>query len=261
MAAWSWTREQVTPDDVLDAAGTIPVTTNRITLDLTATWTPARRYLDWATAALGRGGDDGWDAAAFWAKRAVCRQMDGILAHNHLGCFLGKNNEKKSEYLTGLKVPALALVRDLVIDPRNAIEHAYELATEGQARRACEVAQLFLGATDQEASTPAIVALGWSVNFREAMCATPGKEFQGIEVELTREHGPMLLILGYPGAPEVLILLPQGALLRVCPLKEFMSEQVMALNGRLRECLKSESYSSRPLGPAFLAALNEQLGL
>jgi hypothetical protein len=187
--------------------------------------------------------------------------MDGLLAHNHFGCFHGSNNQKKSEYLAALKVPGLALVRDLVIDPRNDIEHAYELATADQARRACELAELFLGATDQEAATPAILARGWNVNFRETRSVVPGKECHIIQLDLTKDHAPMLLILGYPDAPEVLVTLPREETLRTCPLKDFAPDQVLKLNATLREWPKPNSFCSRSVEPDFLAILKEQLKL
>jgi hypothetical protein len=256
---WEWTREQATPDDVLDAAKTIPITNNRILMNLTCRWVEATRYLTWAGAALQRGGEDGWDSAAGWAKRAVCRQMDCILANNHLGNFLGKNYKDKAGYLTQLKVPGLAALRELVIDPRNEIEHAYELATEEQARRAYDVAELFLGATQQESDTLAVVALGWSVDFAEARSTAPGKEGHWIDLRLSKGNGPMLLILGYPDNPETVIVLPGEETLRSCPLRAFSSDQAIALNGKLRKCLKPGSYSSRTIDKTFLRALKEQL--
>jgi hypothetical protein len=251
MFDWTWTREKVSPSEILDAARTIPVSNNRVTMDLTSRWVPARQYLEWARSALGRGGEDGWDSASSLAKRSVCRQIDGILAHNHLGCFHGHNYEKKSEYLAELKVPALALLRDFVIDPRNDIEHAYRLATGDQARRAMEVAEVFIAATSEEAGTPAIMALGWNVNVSEFMSSTSGKEQHVIKFVLTKNHSPMLLISGYPDAPEATIIHPKEEALRMCPLKEFKSHETIKLNTRLRECLKSTSYTSRSLSEAF----------
>src|SRR4051794_35566601 len=102
MVEWEWNRSQVGPAEVLDAARTMSAKKDRVNADLTTTWADAGRYLAWATAALSRGGDDGWDAAAGWAKRAVCRRMDGILVNNHLGRFVGQNNEKKAGYLARL---------------------------------------------------------------------------------------------------------------------------------------------------------------
>lgn len=230
-------------------------------MDLTCRWTPARQYLEWARAAVKRGEHDGWDTGLGLAKRAACRQMDGILAHNHLGCFHGTNYKKKTEYLADLRIPGLALLRDLVIDPRNDIEHAYELATQEQAERACDVAELFLGATDTEAGTPAIMALGWNVNVHESICTAPGKEHHILKLELKKDHSPMLVIVGYPDAPETLVINPAEETVGGCPLQHFTSDQVLTLNAKLRECLTSQNYSSRSVSESFLVALREQLQL
>jgi hypothetical protein len=187
MVPWDWTRETVTPEDILDAAKTMPATDKRIVMNLTRGWVAATRYLEWACAALQRGGDDGWDTASSLAKRAVCRRIDGILANNHLGCFHGNNYKKKAEYLAELKIPGL-LVRNLVIDPRNDIEHAYELATEDQARNACEVAELFLRSTTAEADLPATVTLGWTANIGVSNCTLNGKDHLVVKVDLTTAH-------------------------------------------------------------------------
>jgi hypothetical protein len=261
MVTWEWTKQPVEPEDILDAAKAIPVTSDRIVMSLTGCWTSAGRLLEWACAALNRGTDDGWDTASSLAKRAVCRQMDGILAHNHLGCFHGENYKKKAGYLAALKMPGLTLLRDLVIDPRNDIEHAYEVATEDQARQACEVAELFLGATEKEAQIPAILALGWNVSSSESISTAPGQEFHRIEIKLTKEHEPMLFIKGYPSEPEVLVIYPKEETVSTCPLKKFKPEQVMTLNARLRECLKSDGFTQRSLSPAFVKAMKEQLKL
>ena len=105
------------------------------------------------------------------------------------------------------------------------------------------------------------MALGWNVSINESICAVAGQEHHILKVALTKRHSPMLLIIGYPDAPEVMIILPGEETLRACPLKEFKSDQVIRLNARLPECLKSESYSSQSLSPAFLNALREQLKL
>lgn len=261
MVEWKWTRNEVQPEDILDAARAIAVTTTRITIDLTSDWVKARRYLEWATATLSHGGEQAWDSAAGWAKRAVCRQMDGILAHNHLGRFLGQNYKKKAEYLTRLKVPGLSLLRDLVIDPRNDIEHAYALATEEQARRACELAELFLGATEPAVSLPAIAALGWSIDYSGAFCSKPGKEYERHDFTVKHHHGPTLLIDGYAKVAEVFVLHPKDEALSICPRDSFSSDQMIELNGRLRQCLASTSYSSRHFDRALMKTLRGQLGL
>jgi hypothetical protein len=263
MIDWEWTWEQANPDDVLDAARAISVTDRRMLMDLPAHWgwVSARVYLSWASGALERGGHDGWDAAAAYAKRAACRQMDGILANNHLSGVLGRNYKDKARFLADLKVPGLGALRELVIDPRNDIEHEYALATEDQARRAYDIAELFLGATDGEAETPAVLGLGWAVPTKQVISLQPGNEYHYVEFGLTRETGPLLLVDYYTAEPAVLVLLPQEQVLRHCPLRELQPEQAIALNRRLRECLQSSSYSSMGVTEEVMKQLKEQFKL
>jgi len=235
MADWAWTKEAVGPADILDAVKTIEANRVQITMKLDRAWTPARRYLEWAYSALQRGGEDGWDTASSLAKRAVCRRMDGILVNNHLGCFLGKNNEKKAEYLAQLRLPGLTLLRDLVIDPRNDIEHAYELATENQATHACEAADLFLRSTKEQDELPAVVSLGWPFHMQFQDWISLETRTQMVTADLQRSHNPTILITGYPDAAEVMILLPQEETLRTCLLQKFTSEQALNLNARFRQ--------------------------
>ena len=261
MVVWNWKREAASPEDILDAAKTIPSAGIRLVMDLSAKWIPARRYYDWACAALQRGGEDGWDTASSLAKRAVCRRMDGILAHNHLSCFLGRNNEKKAELLAELRVPALTLLRDLVIDPRNDIEHAYEPATQKQSRHACEAADLFLTSTDVEAEKPVVIALGWTASIGMPDRERDGKKESYLKVELTKGNAPTLLITGYPADPKVDILLPQEETIRTCGLKAFNGKQALELNSRLRECLRAESFTQWNLSPEGVGRLSECLNL
>src|SRR6185369_9800276 len=88
---WHWQKKTVPAQEIIDSAATMRVCSQLLTMDFTLRWVDARRYLSWAFDALQRGGEDGWDSAAGWAERAVCRQMDGLLVQNHLRCFLGKN--------------------------------------------------------------------------------------------------------------------------------------------------------------------------
>ena len=261
MIQWQWTWEHVEPDDVLDAARTIETNSYRVTIDLASHWVDARRYLGWASLALSRGGEEAWDSAAGWAKRAVCRRMDGILVHNHLGDFLGRNYKKKAEYLMELEVPGLSLLQDMVIDPRNDIEHSYAVATEGQARRAHDLAELFLGATEVESAIPLIVALGWNVSYRGQSCSKPGQEYEVHEFSLDHERPPMLLIDGYCPVPEALVIHPRDETVLACPRRSFSSAQITELNARVRQCLASANYSSRFFSRALMKTLRDQLRL
>ena len=257
---WEWTREELDPEDILDAARTIEVNSSQITVDTTSHWVNTRRYLDWASVAISRGGEDAWDSAAGWAKRAVCQRMDAILVHNHFGSFLGQNYKRKADYLTELNVPGSSLLRDLVIDPRNVIEHSYVLATEAHARRAYEVAQLFVDATEAEANIPAIAALGWNISHRHEACDIPGQKYDKHEFRLSHWQEPMLLIDSYSPDAEVFIINPKETVLGVCARDSFKSSQLTELNSMLRKCLDFTSYSSYRFDRSLMKTLRDQLG-
>jgi hypothetical protein len=261
MIAWEWTKQQVAPDDILDGARVIPGRGGETGVHLVDGWTSALTYLEWAKLAIERGGNDGWDSAAGWAKRAVCRQMDYILVHNHLQPFLGKSYKDKAGYLAALKVPGLPVLRDLVIDPRNDIEHVYALATKEQAETACHIAELFLGATEKEAKVPAILDLGWDFEWAGSITAGPEDVKHSVKVMLNKDHPPFITVVGYPDAPEAMILYPQDELVSVCPLRDFRSDQLLAFNDKLREQVRSESYSLRTVGLGFIRSICRELRL
>jgi hypothetical protein len=261
MIDWDWIRKDYEPADVLDAARDLEPTSSRVFADPTACWVKASTYLEWASAAITRGGDDAWDCAAGWSKRAVCCRMDAILVNNHFGSYLGHNYKKKAGYLSVLDVPGLSVLRDLVIDPRNDIEHSYTVASEAQAKRAFDIGQLFLGATEKMAAQMTIVAHGWNVNYRGGICDKRGHEFERHEFSLRRDQKPMLLIDSYSSSGDVFVLNPKDELLAICPLKRFAVAELISLNEHLRKCLAFDSYSSRQLAPKLMSTLRDQLRL
>lgn len=261
MIDWEWKREEIAPEDVLDAARTIGTNNSRITMELTSHWVDARRYLDWAVTAISRGGEDAWDCAAGWAKRAVCQRMDAILVHSHFGSFLGQNYGKKAEYLSAMNVPGLTVLREMIIDPRNDIEHSYVVAMEEHARRACELAQLFLRATEDTALTPAVLALGWNVSYHGKLCDKPGNEYEFHEFRLSHQNTPMLLIDSHSSEGVVFVLHPKEERLSVCPRRAFDSTHLIDLNAKLKKCFDFISYSQHQFTPTKMNALREHLRL
>jgi hypothetical protein len=258
---WEWTKKTVAPDDILDGARTIKGPIGSHGVRLTYHWISAERLLEWAKAALARGGNDGWDTAAGLAKRAVCRQMDSILVHSHLGHLLGQNYGKKAVYLASLNVLGLATLRELGIDPRNDIEHAYSLATEDQARRACDIAELFLGASARQAEAPAFLDLGWNFEWAGSPIAGAEDEQRSAKVKLEKDHPPFLFMNGYPDAPEAVILMPREKAADFCPLKEFKSEQALQLNEMITTRPDPENYSICTSGIGFFRSIARELKL
>jgi hypothetical protein len=115
---WNWAWIQKGPQEILDSSKTISTTGNILEINLVPQWPEPRVYLQWAEAALRAGGDSGWDSAAGWAKRAVCRRMDGFLVQRHLRYFLGKNYGEKAGLLARMGIPGLQSVRELVISAK-----------------------------------------------------------------------------------------------------------------------------------------------
>jgi hypothetical protein len=146
-----------------------------------------------------------------------------------------------------------------VIDPRNDIEHAYAPATKDQAETACHVAELFIGATEKAANLPAIMDLGWAFEFAGLFVAGPDAVDQSVRVTLKKDDPPFLIISGYPDSPEAIILYPRDELASVCPLARFCSDQLLALNDKLREQIRSGNYSLTTAGLGFIKSICREL--
>ncbi len=189
--------------------------------------------------------------------------MDGLLKNSRMMWFLGKNYKDKAEFLKKLGVPGLASIRDFVIDPRNDIEHEYQVATKENAERAIDIADLFLGATDAEARIPAIMSWGWSIRvWGEVVNYDAGRVKHGIGLECTKESKPMLLIHDYwTSDPKVLVIIPKDEAIQSCPLKEFRVDQLIELHKQMRQCLRLDTFQSRDFSEALRSALKDQAGI
>jgi hypothetical protein len=152
----------ITPDDLLDAARTIPLG-NVATCDWLSHWIPATVLLQWAERGLDEGEAYGLSNAVTYAKRAVACRIDVLVHYNHLlSCARSVFPDKIIALRqVGLSIPDV--VRELVIDPRNALEHHYEIPSQAVARRAVGIADLVVRATDAECQRSSIVAVAWNV--------------------------------------------------------------------------------------------------
>src|SRR5262249_20268005 len=119
MIDWTWRKEGVSPQEILDAVKTLPMGSNWYEMDLISEWIGAECYLFWASECLERNDQFGLDAAVCYAKRAVCRQIDGLMIQNHLQAFVGCKYPRKAEMLRQVGLPVRGIVQDLIIDTRN----------------------------------------------------------------------------------------------------------------------------------------------
>jgi hypothetical protein len=258
---WEWDWQKVSPPAIVDAARTICKSTSQVLVEMVPDWIPAARYLEWARVALDRNSDDGWDAAASLAKRAVCRQMDGVLLNNHLACVVRKKNRAKANALQQLGIPGLSLLQSLVIDPRNQLEHAYDLAAPEQARHAVDVADLFLRATEKRGNEKAGITLGWEMSRTERGSSEPGQEYHLIDYRLDKNHGPFLLVTVFEAPVRVIVACPQNETAVWCAMTDFQVEDALPLSRLLRSHASSTSTYKRGVSPTFIGALREQLKL
>jgi len=181
---------------------------------------------------------------------------------NHLGSFLRETYPRKIEMLSqvGLYIPDI--VYELIIDPRNDIEHSYKEPTFQQAKRAVQVAELFLKATADEREHHAIISIGWSISIHEERRSTPEREYERIEFTLTPQNAPMLLIDVCVDNHQVMIIHPKDEEVVACPLHEFQRDEAIVLAKMLRKYYTFHNAGSwRKLKCDWLNKLKADIGL
>jgi hypothetical protein len=159
MATKQFTETQVDPIDILDGTRTLSRKQPMWTMDAIPQWIKAEEYLTWAKDGLHWNTSFGFDVAVCYAKRAVCRLIYSFLIHNHLRD-RERNYPEKIELLRRIGVVIPDIAHDLVIDPRNDIEHGYQGARRDQARHAVQLAELLLKSLWVESQLPALISLG-----------------------------------------------------------------------------------------------------
>lgn len=118
----------ILPVDLLDAARTIRIGHIR-SCDWLPRWAPALTFLKWARRGLLEGDDYGLSNAIGYAKKSVACRIDEILRSYHLKALSRAKYPSKMEALNELGVSIPQIVGELVIDPRNELEHQYQMPT------------------------------------------------------------------------------------------------------------------------------------
>src|SRR5262249_53328525 len=152
------------PADILDAIKTINGHLNCHLSLVPEVWVEADQYLAWAQAGLTNDNPLGWEVGLTYAKRAVCRRIDGLLLNNYFGQFLRSKYPAKIELLKAIGIKIPNLVQSWIIEGRNRIEHDYSLADKEHATNAEEIAGLFLQATADEASRKVALIAGGAIS-------------------------------------------------------------------------------------------------
>lgn len=232
----------MTPEDLVSRIDSLPVHPNPslYEVDFLQGWARPTAYLEWAQECLRRDDEFGRDAAVCYAKRAVCRQIDGLLTANHLGAFVGKKYTDKLDILTAIGLDDCEVVHELVIDPRNEVEHSYTSANTQEAKRAVQVANMYLKSTAEESARGANVAINWCLSSSSHSSCKPGHEFERVEFTLHPDLDPMFLLdCEKPNGHVAMILLPRKSELDYCPLSAFNLNTAKGLAIRLRRQQRS----------------------
>ncbi len=140
----------VSPSDILGGIKTFAKGPGFYCSSLDEKWTLPEDYIAWAKQGLKQGGDKGLSDAVTYAKRSVCRTIDSLLRRHFMTVFLGRQYPDRIDALVkvGLTVPEI--IHDLVIDPRNQIEHDYRIPTLKEAKHAVELAELLLRSLEHD---------------------------------------------------------------------------------------------------------------
>jgi len=236
----------VKPADIIDATNTLPLGEVHTYSWFDAGWCTSDKYLEWAKAGLLQGDEIGYDSAIAYAKRACARIIDGLIRTYHQQDMVkvNKSYPKKTERLIKLGIKVPDIIRGWIFDPRNELEHDYKLACKDDAKKAVELAQLFVGAMQQETEQPPIVTIGWNVQGGEGYCVKSGVtlRFDGFAEK------PMLFIDVLDDPILVKVIHPRDAEIQYASLEDFQDNECLALGMKLREhwSLPSRWESSLP---------------
>lgn len=243
----------ITADDFLDAARTIPLG-EVSTCDWLTEWLSAATFLEWAKRGLRERDPYGLSNAICYAKRSACCRLDLLLRYNHLTPFMRANYPDKINALERVGIDVRRVVHELVIDPRNELEHHYRAADEAVASHAVDIADLFLRATDAERQRSSIVAVNWNVVTRGLV---RGKE----RVDLREfSERPMLFMDVFEEPPKAKVVDPGDGHVRFAELQSFSRDQAVTLAKLLRSSYSQGSLSVHGAGSSYYLEAKRQMG-
>jgi hypothetical protein len=228
----SWTRSVIAPADILDGIKSIEGKTVLTHSLVPERWVSAETYFGWAATAMDYRDDSRCDSAVSYAKRAVCRRVDGLLLNNWLRHFQVKKYPEKLEMLCSIGIPVRGIVHRLVIGNRNEVEHDYKSASEEEARNALEMAQMMLNCTAFEAGREPVVIAGGGVLLAMAVYSgEPRIESHGVEGLGT---DPIIFVDFLETPEQVKLVYPRDQEIRSAELASFKTHEAIAFARHMR---------------------------
>lgn len=248
------TRTEVDAEDLLCGAETIRANNGNSCFLNQHRITPAT-YLEWSRRGFSDADDYGLANCITYAKRAACCRIDRLIRNYHLLRFYRDPFPAKIEALEKVGISIPSVIQDLIINPRNELEHGYVPADANIARHALGIATLFLAATDIAESQETIIALNMNILYSYRSIAG--------QIQVTFNGwsgGPMLFIdvFDEPHAAKI-VDSDKGEVLYTV-LSDFSRQQAVQLARILHSHYSLPSHGSPIVGTFFYTEIKRQAG-
>jgi hypothetical protein len=243
-------------DEILDAAKTIPSNRAETCSWFDDQWVSPEQYLEWAKVSLQSGGDCELVSAVANAKRAVCRVIDTLILNYHQEYFKKCNYPAKIDGLTNIGINVNSIIQELIIDPRNELEHKYKIPDSTQADHAVNVVSLFIDTMRSEFECQSVIAFNWNLQGGIGYSKKSGEsiKFDGFTSD------PMFFIDVFEEPTKIKIVDPQASEVRFALLRDFSKYNCLELGMYLRSHYSQRSYSNLSISKTGCQALKSQAG-
>jgi hypothetical protein len=236
-----WNRVIVEPADILDGLKSIASKNVWTHTRTPEGWLAPETLFEWATIGMNNNNELGWDVAVSYAKRAVCRRIDGFLANNWLAHFENKKYPEKIKILSEIGIPIPGIVHRFVIGSRNEIEHDYKAATKDEAENAIDVAQLMLLATANESPRVPVVLAGGDFESEMGIKASEPR-FENHKINSLGTE-PMVFVDFLENPIQVKLIYPGDQEIRYSNLLKFKMDEVISFGKTMRTYRDSDIMS------------------
>lgn len=247
-------RTEIAAEDFLSGARTIPAN-NANTYSLNYHWTKPATFLDWSRRGFNGADDYGLANAICYAKRAACCRIDRIIRNYHLHRLHRSLFPAKIEALEGVGIDIPSVIQELIINPRNELEHEYIPADADTARRALDIATLFLTATDSTDSQESVIALNMNMLYSHG-----SKDSQQFVTFDGWSGGPMLFMDVFAEPHTAKIVHGDKGEVLYTEMANFTQQQAVQLASILHSHFSMQNRSSSGTGKFFYTEIKKLAG-
>lgn len=232
----TYTTTEIKPADIISGVETLrDATTIQKCYDFEEKNTVSSdTYLEWAQRGYEEGTDYGLSSCISNAKLAVCSKLDKLLILNHLSKILKKTYPHKIDVLEKIGISIPSVVHELIIEPRNDLEHGYALPDQRCARNALGVAKLAISGISDEFGN--IVALNWTAIMDIKIAGESPTEFPGWNNKEFPHWGnrTILFVDVFDETPKALLIDEASQEIRFANLDAFSVDEAITFAKMLR---------------------------